>query len=162
MVCGTKGTKSCSRCLQSRYCSRAHQVVDWSLGQHRQVCASGGASSGGTSSGGGDGASSESLKEQGDEILRTTYLFKEFEIVSEPEPAKSKAAKYDKLEADVLDDEETAMTTTAKEEYEEAVSSVDKAFLRFQKRIERAPSQVLRFISPSLLSYLLTREQLCR
>lgn len=37
-VCGCLGSKTCSKCHMTRYCSREHQSVDWKSG-HKSFCA---------------------------------------------------------------------------------------------------------------------------
>ena len=36
-VCGCAGNKNCSRCHETTYCSREHQVLDWKAG-HKSSC----------------------------------------------------------------------------------------------------------------------------
>ncbi|PVU86645.1 hypothetical protein BB561_006616 [Smittium simulii] len=38
IVCGLSGTHSCSKCKNQYYCSKEHQLVDWTLGQHKTNC----------------------------------------------------------------------------------------------------------------------------
>ena len=65
VVCGCSGPKRCAKCHSMNYCSREHQVIHWKLG-HRKHC--------------GDETQSVTCDGTGG------VLFKEFEIVTEPEP----------------------------------------------------------------------------
>ncbi|RKP08862.1 programmed cell death protein 2, partial [Thamnocephalis sphaerospora] len=116
-VCGLRGTKQCSRCHNIAYCSRVHQIHDWTVGGHREHCAAGASHDDAPLS-----LSQSSLK----------YLFGEYEIVSEPEGAGDDTAVLEPADLASRDDEDSEV-------------SVDDAFLAFQRRVSRYPQQVLRY-----------------
>ncbi|KAI8907474.1 programmed cell death protein 2 [Powellomyces hirtus] len=144
-LCGLDGSKQCARCKTTRYCSREHQLLDWNLGTHKAQCT-------GTAT-----ASSVSSAIK-------NVLFPEYELVSEDEPGADKpSADDDDVSGDEDEDEhadaalETKLANVqieepdANEKYEDTDVDVDKAFLRFQKRILREPEQVVRY---SRVSYV--------
>jgi len=136
-VCGCLGPKQCGHCHAASYCSREHQAVDWKYG-HNEVCKK---------------IQQWQKDKKGDMPVMTKYpshfLFKEFELVTDPEPD----------EGDELGDEERDELLQKYEAYkakdiadpdidEEGSSAgleVDKTFKRFSKRIQREPGQVLRY-----------------
>ncbi|KAI8803179.1 programmed cell death protein 2 [Cladochytrium replicatum] len=122
-VCGITGKHICSQCKKARYCHKEHQILDWKSG-HKEVCKS---------------ASSD------DHSGSKDALFPELELVDEDEPdwkeeiLKSAKEKYSigkELEGPEDSDEEEAADTSI---------GVDKAFLKFQKRVAVAPDQVMRY-----------------
>ncbi|TPX69260.1 hypothetical protein SpCBS45565_g02530 [Spizellomyces sp. 'palustris'] len=117
-VCGLEAPKTCSKCKKVHYCCREHQLVDWT-GGHKAIC-------------GTDKNSTTS----------TTHLFPEFELVSEDEPeAEPVTTPIPTLPLPTPD----TTSEQHQEEYEETSVDVDKPFLKFQKRISRSPSQVIRY-----------------
>lgn len=110
----------------ANYCAREHQLVDWNQGKHKELCPK--------------AAEPGALRPQG--VLN--LLFPEYELVSEDEPeGKTEAENGEsllehKLGSIQLEEPETS------ERYEETEVDVDKAFLKFQKRILREPEQVVR------------------
>lgn len=38
LVCGIKAEKACGACHVARYCSKAHQRLHWTQGEHKQQC----------------------------------------------------------------------------------------------------------------------------
>ena len=130
VVCGCSGPKRCAKCHSMNYCSREHQVIHWKAG-HRKHC--------------------------GDETQLVTcdgtggVLFKEFEIVTEPEPPikitpekseEERLKDYHKfLEqrsggADVVEIDKLCL-----DDVEKGVRK-DKQFMTFRKRIAVEPDQV--------------------
>ncbi|GFS25455.1 programmed cell death protein 2 [Elysia marginata] len=141
-VCGARGTKKCSLCKKTYYCCKSHQVADWKAG-HKRLCSEIG--SDGTKTGAGIRQPSAHL------------LFKEFELVTEDEEVnedsssnsrsdKERLAEYQQLmRSEQLKGLEGKYTeedleTTAVHETED-----DQQFLKFKKRTESEPDQVLRY-----------------
>lgn len=73
VVCGLYGDKSCSKCHKTLYCSRAHQAVHWTLGQHRTKC---------------NTSNPDDLS-----AIDEKYLFKEHEITHETETETEKPSE---------------------------------------------------------------------
>lgn len=126
-ICGFLGNKQCSKCKRVRYCSREHQLIDWKSG-HSNEC----------------GLSSSY---QG---TKTKCSFPLKEIVSEPEDyqEKSDIEFGDKKNAVVplnISPDPEIDTSFSQAEFEESSVDVDKAFLKFQKRIRHDPDQILRY-----------------
>ncbi|KAJ3162130.1 Programmed cell death protein 2 [Geranomyces michiganensis] len=139
-LCGLDGSKQCARCKSASYCSREHQILDWTQGPHKEICA---ATAAGTS------------------VTPTrktpTVFFPEFELVSEEEQGYEISATENEGSEHEDDDDITGPTLTdnvtnikideadVNEDIEETEVDVDKAFLRFQKRILKEPEQVVRY-----------------
>jgi pre-rRNA-processing protein TSR4 len=117
VVCGTIAPKTCSKCLIPLYCCKEHQLLHWTKGDHRNNC--------------GKGADSSWV---------TQRLFTEREIVSEPEPEKTLTVDQDLSHLNVGGDE-----PSPEDDEEETQVDVDSAFLKFEKRIARAPDQAIRY-----------------
>ena len=81
VLCGLKGSKQCSRCHLVNYCGRPHQLLDWTVGGHREQCGKG-------------TAPADPLMER----RREKCLFDEREIVSEPEGSGEESIDTDALE----------------------------------------------------------------
>ncbi|CAG8483249.1 9480_t:CDS:2 [Acaulospora colombiana] len=134
VVCGLLGSKRCGKCHRTYYCSKEHQTVHWTIGQHRIHCNN-------------DNADSSSSMEEYDNLCRKSILFPEFEIVSELEE------NMDKHDENRMDDDafrkkegnSRALVPVGDEIYENTQVSVDKAFLKFQKKVRPYPDQVLRY-----------------
>ncbi|KAI9010657.1 programmed cell death protein 2 [Hyaloraphidium curvatum] len=131
-VCGLAGTKSCGACRAAHYCGRDHQAVHWSQGRHKQLC--------------GVAQPAEEEKERDARFLRSC-LFPEHELISEDEPDTDAGAADAELaqSEDLVKLAEDMDGWPAEEEAEDSEVGVDKAFLKFQKRISREPEQVLRY-----------------
>ncbi|KAJ3165939.1 Programmed cell death protein 2 [Geranomyces variabilis] len=139
-MCGLDGSKQCARCQNAPYCSRDHQILDWTQGPHKEVCAASAS-----------GASATPTRKT------PTVLFPEFELVSEEEQGYEASAANDDGsdhddEEDLAGSELTPELQKIKideadthEDIEETEVDVDKAFLRFQKRILKEPEQVVRY-----------------
>ncbi|KAK3766943.1 hypothetical protein RRG08_040462 [Elysia crispata] len=142
VVCGVKGTKKCSQCKKTYYCSKSHQVADWKAG-HKKVCPE----------------IRDDDTKKGAQQPSCNLLFKEFELVTEDEELKKgdsssdnsrseeeRLAEYQQLmQSQRLQGPEGKFTeeeleTTAVHETED-----DQQFLKFKKRIEPEPDQVLRY-----------------
>ncbi|KAI9104797.1 programmed cell death protein 2 [Phlyctochytrium arcticum] len=134
-VCALDSPKQCSKCGCVRYCSREHQLLDWTRGKHKEQCPR--------------YAADPSYSPESPPF---TISFPELEIVSEDEPpaedvAASETERVESaVEGHVL--EKLADVKIAEddiEDLEETEVDVDKAFLKFQKRISREPEQVVRY-----------------
>jgi pre-rRNA-processing protein TSR4 len=122
-LCGKLGTSVCGNCRKARYCSKEHQKLDWKQGLHYEYC-----------------ESPDSPPAVINDWI-TSFQFPEYELAEDEEPAR----KLDELQKDIED----KLIVEADDKYlveeEETQTDVDKVFLKFQKRISLAPSQVLRF-----------------
>ena len=130
IVCGCSGPKRCFKCHSLNYCSREHQVIHWKAG-HKKHC--------------GDEKQPITSDEAGG------ILFKEFEIVTEPElpikitPEKSEEERlkdYHKfLEQHSGKFDSAEMDKMCLDEVGKGVKK-DKQFMTFKKRIAVEPDQV--------------------
>lgn len=129
-VCGLKGTLRCSKCKHGFYCSKQHQVIDWDS-NHKQTCQS-------------------STNLTSESIAKTfAFGFPEMDIVIEQEPEKKRDASsnshdYEKSEMEHLVDD--MKLDTSNEQAENTDTGVDGMFIKFQKRVEREPQQVIRHL----------------
>lgn len=82
-ICGLHGSKQCSRCRGVYYCGRTHQILDWTVGGHREQC-------------GKSNVSAENIASM--DNRRNKCLFDEREIVSEPEGEGENSVRSDALE----------------------------------------------------------------
>ena len=130
VVCGCSGPKICAKCHSMSYCSREHQVIHWKAG-HKKHC--------------------------GDEKQPTMsdvaggILFKEFEIVTEPEPPikitpekseEERLKDYHKfLEHYSGTPDSAEMDKMCLDEVEKEARK-DKQFMTFKKRVTVEPDQV--------------------
>ncbi|CAG8462186.1 10330_t:CDS:2 [Scutellospora calospora] len=122
VVCGLLGSKKCGKCHKTYYCSKEHQIIHWTSGQHKLFC-----------------NTTTSPSEDHDSLCRQLCLFPEFEIVSEAEGNLDKDDENDESEGGL------ALVPVGDEIYENTKVNVDKAFLKFQKKVEPYPDQVLRY-----------------
>ncbi|TPX39893.1 hypothetical protein SeLEV6574_g06934 [Synchytrium endobioticum] len=145
-VCGLAGTKQCGKCHNISYCSKEHQVFHWTAGRHKLLCDSSLPSE--KSSALSKDAIAK-LQKEDTEIMKR-YLFSEYEMVIEDEPDTAIDGLVDDMKNMDADrnghnGDALAMVPFAQEQYEESDAGVDKAFLKFQKRICVEPDQVLRY-----------------
>lgn len=136
-VCGLLGSKMCGKCNTVNYCSKEHQVHHWTLGQHKIHCNT-------TSK---PPASLQTIAEH-DNHCRKLVLFPEFEVVTEQEgnPEKDQRDDDDDDDENSLNEANSkALVPVGDEVYENTEVDVDKSFLKFQKRIEQYPDQMLRY-----------------
>ncbi|KAJ3104303.1 Programmed cell death protein 2 [Phlyctochytrium planicorne] len=135
-LCGLSGPKRCGKCNTAYYCNKRHQELDWKIGEHSTECTKE------------DQVASPDSKKRAEKMV----LFKEFEVVTELEPSGLKPANSDES---IVDQAEVMMRDVGISEaddgvkdedadFEETETGVDKAFLKFQKRAEREPEQVIR------------------
>jgi pre-rRNA-processing protein TSR4 len=122
-VCGFKANQVCGHCHVKRYCSREHQQLDWSHGHHKQYC--------------GKGDVPELVQK-----WMGFFRFPEFGLVQESESEKTIESITKEIEESLNVVEEGDDDLALEDETE---TEVDKQFLKFQKRIERDPEQVLRY-----------------
>uniref|UniRef100_A0A3P8VFY3 Programmed cell death 2 n=1 Tax=Cynoglossus semilaevis TaxID=244447 RepID=A0A3P8VFY3_CYNSE len=130
-VCGSPGSKACSRCHAVTYCGKHHQTIHWKH-THKTQCGSREASENTTSS----------------------FLFPESELITEPEEDEE-ARKEDGEERDTeegsdqrdVDCPSLADALPEKDLEEMALGETEdmKMFQRFKKRISSEPHQVLRY-----------------
>ncbi|KAH9504649.1 Programmed cell death protein 2 [Bulinus truncatus] len=134
-VCGIKGNKKCSQCKRTSYCSKEHQLFDWKTG-HKQTC------------------TQDKTK---DSKSASTILFKEFELVTEDEEYSEGDSNNSKSEEERLMEYEQLIRSPElqgldgkfqAEDLEKSATAEtedDRVFLKFKRRIEPEPSQVLRY-----------------
>ncbi|TPX33816.1 hypothetical protein SmJEL517_g03341 [Synchytrium microbalum] len=142
-VCGLAGPKQCSKCHEASYCGKEHQVFHWTQGLHKSQC--------------GQQQQNTKVLEDDERVLRN-YLLSEYEMVIEDEPdvaIKKLRDGMNRVEVNNSSDQQgsLAMVPFGQEEYDESEVGVDRAFLKFQKRITFEPEQVLRYcrVTPSAL-----------
>jgi len=126
----------CGKCNQVNYCSKEHQVEHWTSGQHKPHCNT-------------ISTTSSHIIENHDNHCRKVVLFPEFEIVSEQEGGnQEREEEEEERDGDnnsLNEVNSKALVSVGDEVYENTNVDVDKAFLRFQKRIELYPKQILRY-----------------
>jgi pre-rRNA-processing protein TSR4 len=123
-VCGLLALHVCGKCHMKRYCSREHQQLDWNHGHHKQYCGS-------------NAETPELIKK-----WMSCFRFPELALEEEEEPDKVLEKTSEEIEKslNVVEEGDDDL-----EHEEETETEVDKQFLKFQKRISRAPDQVLRY-----------------
>lgn len=137
------------------YCSKEHQVVDWTAGKHKTVCGT------------------KKHFEIGNEEHR--YLLEEFELVTESAEEDEVAAgsQNDDDEVRRLKDYEEflkkqkenakddLLDNVPDEEFDKYTSQVDddKVFHKFKKRIAADPEQVIRFARGGTPLWITTKDQ---
>lgn len=122
------------------YCSKEHQKIDWTLGEHKSVC--------------GKGVKTAAGNE------KHKYLLEEFDLVTEREevPLPNETEKEEDNEARRMKEyeefvekqkekESDDLANVPDEEFDKYASQIDddKDFNRFKKRIDYDPDQVIRF-----------------
>ena len=151
IVCGLAGLKCCGTCKSVYYCSKEHQLLDWTVGHHKTRCCS-------------TAPVVNQPRMEEIEKVRAKVLFPEWEIVTEDEPDKDTLVETTKgLNVKVIegsdtnrlgdddidrngeeDGKENENEDEGFDDMEETKVDVDKAFLKFQKRMNMEPSQVIR------------------
>lgn len=132
---------SCGKCKSAHYCGANHQKIDWSLGEHKQICGT-------------------EAFDFGKLIANKKHnvLFDEFELVTDPEEredasdgeseeqAEERRLKdYEKFVAEQkANAEDDDMKDVPDEEFNKYTSQVDEdvVFGKFKKRIELDKKQV--------------------
>lgn len=136
-VCGLRAEKQCGNCHRIKYCSKEHQTLDWSNG-HKKTCK--------TVKNETDNSLQLQFNEQSDFIKSwtSTLHFPELELDSEPEPSKSAIVDpLSYLENITLYD--PIMDPSPEDDEDDTEVEVDSPFLKFEKRVARAPDQVMRY-----------------
>ncbi|KAG4305223.1 hypothetical protein PORY_001393 [Pneumocystis oryctolagi] len=123
IVCNAMALYVCSKCKKTKYCSKQHQKVHWESALHKDYCGT--------------------LEDSKWPILKKAW-WNEMEIVYEAEPEEEKPIGNELIQH--------KFGPNAIPDKFEKFSRVkgDKAFLHFQKRLSREPSQVLRYIRTEL------------
>ncbi|KAG9301675.1 hypothetical protein G9A89_016746 [Geosiphon pyriformis] len=137
-VCGLLGSETCGKCQIPQYCSKDHQIEHWNTGNHKKYC---------NTPSSGDSSTIESDTQI---LCQKRVLFPEYEIISEPEingdidkdKVDKAFLKKKKDQSSVIGDQEYE---ESQETYEKSKVEVDRAFLKFQKKIQLDPYQVLRY-----------------
>ncbi|CAG8544464.1 2444_t:CDS:2 [Acaulospora morrowiae] len=132
IVCGLLGSKRCGKCSQTHYCSKEHQTVHWTIGKHKVHCI--------------NSTESPSSVEEHDNLCRKSILFPELEVISEPEKNLNKHEIGVDDDNSLQEGNSRALVPVGDEIYENTQVNVDKAFLKFQKKVEPYPDQVLRYV----------------
>ncbi|KAJ3037707.1 Programmed cell death protein 2, partial [Rhizophlyctis rosea] len=144
-ICNLHAPKQCSRCKSVRYCSREHQLLDWNQGGHKVLCPT----------------LSSSPASPLPASTKLKFLFKEHELISEEEPEDEDGEEEEEEDGEEEEEgkqgkkEEGGVEGVTKEvgkvkvgevdedaEFEET-NVVDKAFLKFQKRVDLEPEQIV-------------------
>jgi len=107
--------------------------VDWTQGSHKTICTS-------------SSSSSPSLSTLPLQSHRSNVLFPEYEMVSESEPNAQSLLETNIANMNLNDGKKRDIPELDQDEegLDETEVEVDKAFLKFQKRIQLEPEQVLR------------------
>jgi pre-rRNA-processing protein TSR4 len=138
VVCGFLGNLQCASCKTARYCSKAHQSLDWTHGAHARLC----------------GRPDFAKKKSASSHRSIAFAFAGSELVTEDEPSKMRESTYTKDLVASLDESvslpreigaNVGVDLDLDGNEEETVVDVDKAFLKFQKRMLREPEQVVRY-----------------
>lgn len=156
-VCGCRGPLSCAVCKSVSYCSKEHQKIDWTRGEHKKTC--------------GTNAASTPAHE------KHKYLLEEFDLVIEPEEideTKQSTENDEDDEARRLKDYEQFVVNQKQSNPDDALADVpdtefekyanqmddDKAFHKFKARISNDPEQVIRFHRAGQPLWITTTNQL--
>ncbi|KAI8325600.1 hypothetical protein GQ54DRAFT_326946 [Martensiomyces pterosporus] len=133
-VCGLAGTKACSKCHTTYYCSREHQIADWEAG-HRSQCNGEGS------------AGRDQTAEHKRRLVR--MLYPEQVIASEEEvfedDNEDEGSDDDDEDNEGITAEDGAIVPVSNEPVEDSHVDVDRAFLLFQRRIQKNSDQVIRY-----------------
>ncbi|CAB0036993.1 unnamed protein product [Trichogramma brassicae] len=147
-VCGIAAPYKCSRCKKVKYCSQLHQVSHWRNG-HEASC----------------GTEAEELS-----LEKNQYLFPEFELDMEEEVYSEKSDADVDVAGELKKIEELKINGQVSLQSEENVDEdllkmangeVDKTLLKFKKRIQDAPDQVIRifYIIKSVSKYTHSKDE---
>ncbi|RHZ81921.1 hypothetical protein Glove_116g54 [Diversispora epigaea] len=135
-VCGLHGSKRCGKCKKTYYCSKEHQTIHWKTGKHKEYCDND------------NNNNNNKNNNNSTELCIKEVLFPEYEIISEKERESNNdkdEETIDECDSSEKDKYSKALVPVGDEIYENTKVGVDKAFLKFQKKLERDPDQVLRY-----------------
>lgn len=140
-VCGCRGPLSCSVCKSVNYCSKEHQKIDWTRGEHKKTC--------GTNE-------PSTLRNE-----KHKHLLEEFDLVIEPEELDDANATgneagdetrrlkdYEEfIEKQQQNSQDDSLANVPDAEFEKYSNELDndKVFNKFRKKISNDPEQVVRF-----------------
>jgi pre-rRNA-processing protein TSR4 len=136
-VSGYLGSKQCSKCKSENYSCKDCQIFHWNNAYHKRICCNA-------------NEKEAIVLMQLETKALESYLFPEYELVSEEEPPSNvfkENEKYDisKFTNATIDPNILKDFNVNEEDCEDTEVDVDKAFLKFEKRIAREPSQILRY-----------------
>lgn len=156
VVCGCRGPLSCSVCRSVSYCSKEHQKIDWTRGEHKKTC--------------GTNKVSTPAHE------KHKYLLEEFVLVVEPEEIdETHATENDEndearrlkdyeqfVEKQKQNNPDDTLANVPDAEFEKYTNQVDddKAFHKFKEKISSDPEQVIRFHRGGQPLWITTANQL--
>lgn len=123
VVCGLHAPKRCAKCKEAWYCDKEHQMAHWSQGGHRLTCGN----------------------PDGPLWLGSPWTWPTYEIISEMEEPEDEIEKGSLKEMTELMGSSSMQADGSDPEVYEKVNG-DRAFLKFQKRLSRAPEQVMRYL----------------
>ncbi|KAG7199397.1 hypothetical protein KM043_014028 [Ampulex compressa] len=137
-VCGISAPNHCSKCKNTNYCCRAHQVYDWKH-CHKKSC--------------------------GTNVLeKSTLLFPEYELVIEPEVLEEKDESVEAFEEHEMQkyrqlESKGEAGSLQHEDVQDELLSIantkdDETFLQFRSRIDEYPDQVLRYEKGGEILYI--------
>lgn len=137
VICGCFGEKVCEGCSSVTYCSHEHQLYHWEVAGHENTCR----------------LEANAISEHAHERERSILAQKNYPLSQISHMDEENATDVSEVLASGVS-QSLALTTTRTpvslpdwtgESFEGANSDVDKAFLRFQKRIRSNPTQILRY-----------------
>jgi pre-rRNA-processing protein TSR4 len=136
-VCGKYADKRCAQCKKRDYCSKEHQAEHWTLFNHSKECAQVLEDK------------LQNMKLSDDEskniLAKSSYIFPEFEIITDPEEPVEEDENEEKKIQKLIQDYENEGSDDDKDDIEAEDTEIDKVFLEFQKVIKREPDQILRY-----------------
>ncbi|KAI9328670.1 programmed cell death protein 2 [Zopfochytrium polystomum] len=162
LVCGLAAPKTCGACRRAR-------TLDWTSGGHKVHCARSSTSSFPASSVSSSSSSSSATSTETDADrqrrdgmarVRAAALFPETEVVTEDEPERggggaaglaAGVARVTVADRDDMDGGEAGAAAVDYYDMDETEVDVDATFLKFQKRVEIEPQQVLRCAAARLV-----------
>ncbi|KAI3657522.1 hypothetical protein MP638_001215 [Amoeboaphelidium occidentale] len=133
-VCGLNAPYTCANCKCAHYCSKDHQIMHWSIYDHKSECKSSLEANHVTAVKFGFKASFIETEEEEDDETE------EIETLSEGVANTMALVPTKTIVAPEADDQ-----PWGDEEYEKASADVDKAFLKFQKKLKHNRKQVIRY-----------------
>ncbi|KAL4002276.1 Programmed cell death protein 2 C-terminal putative domain family protein [Acanthocheilonema viteae] len=166
-ICGCNATKKCARCQSTWYCSREHQVIDWSSSHKKECCKQSSTNEkvSTTSDNDNDEKNDEySWVRRKRSIAINAFVFPEYAIEMDTEHlSKNSHVDSDDDDNDGNSDSDDANAEKRLEEYRQYIknhktpcdsgdledledfANKDTAFRHFNKIVARNPEQVLRY-----------------